>query len=254
MVIDFNQTARDYGRYRAGFPPRFFDELAARGVGRAPQRMLDLGTGAGTVARGFARRGCRVTGLDPAPALMQEAARLDAEAGVFVPHLRATAEATGLAAHTFDVVTAGQCWHWFDAPRAAREAQRLLVPGGYLVLGHFDWLPLPGNVVEATERLIEEHNPAWHMGGGDGLHPNEFTELATAGFTDLESFTFDEFTPYSHEAWRGRIRASAGVAASLPPAQVARFDSALQRLLAEKFPQDPLGVHHRIFALIARAP
>jgi len=59
---------------------------------------------------------------------------------------------------------------------------------------------------------------------------------------------------YGHEAWRGRIRASAGVAASLSPHAVSRFDTDLQQLLTARFPNDPLAVPHRVFALIARAP
>ena len=52
----------------------------------------------------------------------------------------------------------------------------------------------------------------------------------------------------------GRIRASAGVAASLPPEPVAAFDQALAALLAEHFPDQPLQVPHRLFALLATAP
>jgi SAM-dependent methyltransferase len=171
-----------------------------------------------------------------------------------VQYVVATAEETGLPARSFDVVTAGQCWHWFNRPRAAQEVRRLLVPGGYLVIAHFDWIPLPDNVVEATERLIEQHNPEWKLGGGSGLHPAWLRDVATAGFQGIETFSFDIQVPYSHEAWRGRIRASAGVAASLRPDQVIRFDAELQSLLEERFPQDPLQVPHRVFAVICRVP
>lgn len=41
--------------------------------------MLDLGTGTGTLARGFAKRECHVIAIDPAKRLMQEAKRLDQE-------------------------------------------------------------------------------------------------------------------------------------------------------------------------------
>jgi hypothetical protein len=75
-----------------------------------------------------------------------------------------------------------------------------------------------------------------------------------AGFSRLETFSFDLDVPYSHEAWRGRIRASAGVGASLSPDGVAAFDGELQALLAEKFPQEPLAVLHRVFAAIGKAP
>ena len=54
MQIDFGKTAQDYGRYRAGFPSALFDRLATFDIGTTGQRVLDLGTGTGTLARGFA--------------------------------------------------------------------------------------------------------------------------------------------------------------------------------------------------------
>jgi len=252
--IDFGKTAADYGRFRAGFPDAFYERLRGFGVGLARQRVLDLGTGTGTLARGFALRGCQVTGLDPSPALIAEARRLDREAGVATRYVIARAEATGFVTASFDAVSAGQCWHWFDRARAAVETRRVLIPAGRLVIAYFDWIPLPGNVVEATERLIEKHNPDWKLGGLNGIHGGFLRDVAAAGFRDIETFSFDEQTPYSHEAWRGRIRASAGVGASLRPELVARFDAELKAMLARDFPQDPIGVHHRIFAIISRAP
>ena len=83
MQIDFGKTAQDYGRYRAGFPPTLFERLVNFGIGSTGQRVLDLGTGTGTLARGFALRGCQVTGLDPSTSLTEEAKRLDREAGVY---------------------------------------------------------------------------------------------------------------------------------------------------------------------------
>ncbi|MDX1581506.1 MAG: SAM-dependent methyltransferase, partial [Alphaproteobacteria bacterium] len=98
--------------------------------------------------------------------------------------------------------------------------------------------------------LIRKHNPDWHMHGGTGLHPNELADMALAGFTGLETFSYDVEVPYSHEAWRGRIRASAGIAATLSPKQVEAFDKDHQHLLEQNFPQDPLVVPHRVFAAI----
>jgi SAM-dependent methyltransferase len=252
--IDFGLTATDYAQHRAGFPEPFFERLATFGIGKPGQRVLDLGTGSGSLARGLARRGCGVIGLDPAASLLAQAERLDQQAGVTVRHLIAVAEKTGLTEHSFGIVTAGQCWHWFDRPTAAQEVRRLLAPGGNLVIAHFDWLPLPGNVVEATERLIERHNPDWHMGGGTGLYPAWLSDVAIAGFHNIETFSFDTPVHYTHAAWRGRLRASAGVAASLSPAQVEQFDTELEHLLAEQFPTDPLDVPHRVFAVICQTP
>ncbi|MFF7486691.1 hypothetical protein ACFZBC_14515 [Streptomyces luteogriseus] len=120
-----------------------------------------------------------------------------------------------------------------------------------MVIAHFDWLPLPGNVVEATEELILSFNPAWTLGGGTGLYPRWLTDLAGSGFTGIETFSFDLEVPYPPDAWRGRIRASAGVGAALPPHEVDRFDAALGRVLRDRFPGEVLQVPHRTWAVVA---
>ena len=254
MPVDFGRTAADYARHRAGFPEALFARLVEGGVVVAGQRLLDLGTGTGSLARGFARRGLQVTGLDPSHTMLEQARRLDDAAGVTIQYVEARAESTGLADASFDVVTAGQCWHWFERARAAQEVRRLLRPGGRVVIAHFDWLPLPGNVVAATERLIRQHNPGWRGHGGTGLHPAWLGDLALAGFTGLETFSFDQAVSYCHAAWRGRIRASAGVAASLGADAVARFDAEHAALLARDSPDEPLPVPHRCWAAIGIKP
>ena len=254
MQVDFGRTAADFARHRIGFPTRLFERLAEFGVGTRGQRFLDIGAGTGALARRFAQRGCAVTGLDPSTAMTNEARRLDRAAGVSVSYVNTTAETTGFAPHSFDVATAGQCWQWLDVRRAVPEIRRVLIRRGRLVVVQFDWIPTPAGVVEATERLIEYHNPQWKLGGGNGLHPEFARDAADGGFGGIETFSFDIDVVYSHEAWRGRIRASAGVGATLPSEAVEAFDRDLNRLLKERFPDDPLTAPHRVFALLARAP
>jgi len=245
--VDFGRAASDYATHRAGFPPAFFELLASRGYAQPGQTALDLGTGTGTVARGLAGMGLTVTGLDPSQNLLNQARALDQHAGVHVTYCTGKAEESGLPDCSYDLVTAGQCWHWFDRPRAAAEVLRLLRPGGRLVIAHFDWLPLPGTVVAATEALICQYNPDWAGAGGTGLYPAWLVDLAGAGFKGLETTSFDITQIYSHTDWRGRIRASAGIAASLNARDTARFDADLAALLTRDFPQDPLQVPHRVW-------
>ena len=254
MKADFARTSEDYARHRAGFPDSLFDRLATYGIGEKNQSIVDLGTGTGSLARGFARRGCRVIGIDPAQEMLAQARELDMNAGVQVDYRVARAENTQLPDASCDIVTAGQCWHWFDRPRAAEEVKRMLKTNGTMVIAHFDWIPLVGNLVRATEELIEQRNPDWNMGGGLGMYPLWLKDLGEAGFQNLETFTYDVDVPYTQEAWRGRIRASAGVGASMSSKEVREFDEALGAVLDNRFPGVILDVPHRVFTVIAKSP
>ena len=88
--IDFGKTAGDYAKHRAGFPDAFSNVSRRWASIRAGMKALDLGTGTGTVARGLARSGLEVTGLDKSTALMEQAKLLDAEAGVAVRYVERT--------------------------------------------------------------------------------------------------------------------------------------------------------------------
>lgn len=253
MTPDFGKTATDYATYRQGFPPALFDRLSARGVGVAGQRVVDLGTGTGTIARALTERGCSVIGIDPSAAMLEAARELDPR----VDYRVGVAEDTGLPDDSFDLVTAGQCWHWFDRPRAAFEARRILKPGGTLVIAHLDWVELPGNVIDVTERLIEEFagKDAWVKAalGEAGLYPLWLKDVQAAKFAGIETFSFDVGLSYSHDSWRGRVRASSAIGAGkLTTTTVQRFDARLAEEL-RAFP-DPVAIPHRVFAVISLKP
>lgn len=270
MHIDFGRTIEDYQLHRQGFPTRFYQALTHL-IARhqlnpgshdpwAGLKVLDVGTGPGVIALSLARLGAEVTALDPSPVMVAACqARAEAE-GLSVTVRHAPAEAPDLPAHTFDLVIAGQCWHWFDRPVAAKALTRLLKPGGLMCIAHLDWLarvtPDQFDVVQATTRLVRAHNPQWPPAGlsdgRHGLYPGWPGDLRRAGLLEVETCTFDVPLRYTAEAWRGRVRASAGVGASLSEAAIARFDAELADRLA------PAGadfdVPHRIFLATGVAP
>ena len=96
-------------------------------------------------------------------------------------------------------------------------------------------------------------NPDWHFGGGVGMYPQYLPALSGAGMQNIETFSYDLNAPYTPEAWRGRIRASAGVAA-LDAYSAESFDAELSEMLANRFPSSVLAVPHRVFAIVAEAP
>jgi hypothetical protein len=117
-----------------------------------------------------------------------------------------------------------------------------------------DYLPVAGNVCAASEALVLEHNRPWAMAGGTGIHADWTLDAAGAGFTGIETFSFDLDVSYSHEAWRGRMRSCNGVGATLSAPAVADFDAALAELLTTRFAAEPLAVPHRVWALVASSP
>lgn len=250
-TIDFGRTAEDYERFRPGFPAALFDRLLALGWIRPEDRALDVGSGTGAMALGLAGRGLAVTALDRSAELLQVLSRRAASAGLRVRVLRALAEETGEPVATYELYSAGQCWWWLDPARAIAEARRVLVPGGRILIASFCYLPLPGSVAERTEALILRHNPGWTAGGSTGVFPEQVTHLASARCAEVESFSFDVPVSFTHEGWRGRIRACNGVAASLAPEEVRRFDEELAELLARDHPGELL-VTHRVFVATAR--
>jgi ubiquinone/menaquinone biosynthesis C-methylase UbiE len=254
---DFGLTVDDYVRHRAPLPASLFERLRQLGVGLPGQAVVDLGTGTGDVARALARRGCRVTGVDVSEVMLDRARGLGGDAGLDVDYRQARAEDTGLPARSADVVVAAQCWHWFDQPATAREAARLLRADGCLVICNFDWIASPGGVAQATAELVATHNAEWrrrYSQAGVGIYPEWLRTLAHAGYRSMETFSYDVDVSYTPEDWRGRIRASSGVSATLAPEEVAAFDRDLQAMLAERFPADTLSILHRVFAVVARPP
>jgi SAM-dependent methyltransferase len=251
--IDFGRVAVDYELYRPGFPDEFFDRLSSEGWISPGLRALDVGAGTGTLALGFAARGMVATGLDIAEELLAVARRKASDSNLDIRFLVGTAEETGERSASYDLVSAGQCWWWFDSDRAAAEAVRVLVPGGRLLICNFSYLPLSGNVARRTEDLILEHNPGWPKAGWSGVHPEQVKALDVAGFVNVVSFSYTVDVLFTHEAWRGRIRTCNGVGSALEADQVERFDADLADMLAHEFP-GTLTVPHRIFATSGTLP
>jgi len=260
--VDFGRVADTYARYRGGFPDELFKRLAEKAGGRLEcLRILDVGCGTGALANEFARRGGEVFGVDPSQELLEQAERAARDEDLQVRYLRGKAESLSLSEASFDLATAARCWHWLDRDRAALELRRVLRPGGFLAICHFDRVSAgQGDLLASTQELIERFNPDWagspprRYGHGAGIYSDWFGDLRRGGFEAVESFSSDFEIPYTHEAWLGRVRSSGGVGGSLGGAEMARFDAALRGLLARDFPQEPVPVVHRLFCVLGRNP
>lgn len=247
--VDFGETADDYARHRRGLPEELFLRLAAQGLGAPGQRVVDLGAGTGAMALALAKRGCSVVAVDRSAGML---AALAAQAdGLDVRGVLAAAEATGLEAGSADVVTAANCWHWFDGPRAAAEVLRLLVPGGRLVITNLDWRASP--VVDATLALLDAAHggPTPWPSQGEVMYARWPAVLDAAGFTGVITDAFDCDHDYDRASWHGRIRASTGFLA-LDDARRGQVGADLAALL-DTFPE-PFVLPHRCSVRVATRP
>jgi ubiquinone/menaquinone biosynthesis C-methylase UbiE len=251
--IDFGLRSRDYAEQRPGFPDSFYERLE-RFRPLVGARVLDLGTGPGIMALPLAERGAYVIGTDISENQIVAARERAAAAGLGdrCTFEVARAEETGLPSASFDVITSGQSWHWFDHEKALAECTRLLAPGGYLVIAHYSYLPQHSALVRDSEALVLKHNPAWKLGGFNGLLPWLVDSIATDAMKLCEQFVYDHDRKMSHEAWRGRMRTCNGVGSGgMDEATVERFDRDLAELLAAKYPE-PVPVPHRVHCVIAQ--
>jgi ubiquinone/menaquinone biosynthesis C-methylase UbiE len=128
--------------YSADLASVLADELGLDGTGR----LVDVGSGPGTVGVQLARLFDHVTLLEPDPGMLAEARSHAAAAGLSsIDLVRATAEELPeLGLSRARVVTFGQSFHRTNRLVAAEAVHQLLEPGGSLVLiSHDPTRPAP---------------------------------------------------------------------------------------------------------------
>jgi SAM-dependent methyltransferase len=96
--------------------------------------IVELGCGTAYFSAWLARRGARVVGVDPTPAQLETARRLQRETGLEFPLIEATGENVPLPDSSFDIVHSEYgASIWADPYLWIPEAARLARPGGRLI-------------------------------------------------------------------------------------------------------------------------
>jgi SAM-dependent methyltransferase len=191
-MTDFDAYERELWAGRAGVYARGFAGLTAHTVGPLldaarvgpGSRMLDLGTGPGTVAAEAVRRGAKVSAVDADPLMAETAARNVPDADVRVAILPALPHDD----ETFDAVVGNFVINHVGDPAATlAESRRVLRPDGRLALTCWT---MPGSGVLALVRdAMEEVGVPWP----DDVPPSPFMTYGRPdAFAALVGGTFRE--------------------------------------------------------------
>jgi SAM-dependent methyltransferase len=122
----FTDRTQDYVNHRPSYPTAAIDAILA---GISPQTGADIGAGTGISTRLLADRGIQVWAVEPNAAMGKSAI-----AHPQITRWQGTAEQTGLANQSMDLVTAFQAFHWFEHAVAVPELHRILKPHGRLAI------------------------------------------------------------------------------------------------------------------------
>jgi SAM-dependent methyltransferase len=189
----FLGRVESYAKYRPSYPSAAIDLLEARCGLKPGTAAVDLGSGTGILAALLLQRGARVFGIEPnremrAYTELMLDGEFHSEAG--------TAENTHMPDGFFDLLVAGQSFHWFDPLKTRIEALRILKPGAWAALL---WNERQQGVVpflEEYEALLRRYAPEYDAvarlrANSDGIQQFFGREPELAIFPNEQRFDFE---------------------------------------------------------------
>ncbi len=250
-AFDWGRTSEDYAKYRDIYPEKFYRRILDRGLCVRGQKVLDLGTGTGVLPRNLYRYGACWTGTDISPEQIRQARRLSEDAGMKIDFQAVSAEEMDFPEESFDVITACQCFWYFDHERVMPELARILKQDGKLLILYMAWLPFEDEIAGKSEELVLKYSPGW-TGAGETRHPIGIPDAAYEYFDLEEHEEYDVKVPFTRETWHGRMRACRSVGASLSGEELAKWEDEHRKLLDETAPEQFEVLHYAALAVLRK--
>lgn len=240
--FDWGRTSSDYAKYRDIYPQEFYEKIAQRGLCTDGQTVLDIGTGTGVIPRNMAKYGAKWTGVDISEGQIVQAKKLSG--GTDIRFVTSSVEDMVFPDNTFDVVTACQCFFYFDHERVSKKLHGILKADGSLLVLYMAWLPHEDAIAGASESLVLKYNPSW-SGAGATLHPIEIPKEYSESFRVVWRDEYKIPVHFTRETWHGRMKACRGTGASLTPQELKRWEAEHIAMLQENAPPE-FDVRHYV--------
>lgn len=217
-AFDWGNASQDYAKYRDIYPQEFYDKIIRRGLCVKDQHILDVGTGTGVLPRNMYRYGAKWVGADISERQIAQAKILSK--GMDIDYCVSAAENIRFEENEFDVITACQCFWYFNHERCMPAFFRMLKPDGRILVLYMAWLPFEDKIAGASEKLVLKYNPAW-SGAGETMHPIPIPACYTEKF---ELVYHEEYPLQVHFTRRKLERQTESVPeASAHPSQMKKF-------------------------------
>ena len=231
--FDWGKTSEDYARYRDIYPDEFYRRIIDLGLCVKGQDVLDIGTGTGVLPRNLYHFGAKFIGADISKNQIDEARKLSKKGGMDIEYIVASAEDISFPDKSFDVITACQCFHYFDVKTALPKIHDMLKDGGHFCVLWMAWLPDEDKTARMSENLVLKYNPSW-TGAGEKRFGQKIPDWAHSLFEVKHSIVYDLMVPFTRESWHGRIKTCRGIgASSLSDEAVAEFEREHLKMLSE---------------------
>lgn len=248
-AFDFGRTSQDYAKYRDIYPDAFYRQIISRNLCLNGQSVLDVGTGTGVLPRNMYRYGAKWTGVDISKEQIEMAKALSL--GMDIQYLVSPTEGLSLKEASFDVITACQCFWYFNHEKTAPLFHNLLVPNGSLAVMCMEWLPFEDKIAGASENLVLKYSPDW-TGAGETMHPIPVPECYLDYFKVIYHNEYKVNIPFTRESWNGRMKSCRGIGASLSAEEIEKWEKEHMNLLSEIAPESFNILHYAAFVELKR--
>ncbi len=246
-AFDWGRASRDYAKYRDIYPEKFYEKIVERGFCVEGQSVLDLGTGTGVLPRNMYRYGAKWIGADISENQILEARVLSEKAKMNIEYIALPTEEISFPDNSFDVITACQCFWYFDHKIVAPKLARMLKENGRLLVLYMAWLPFEDEIAGVSEELILKYSPDW-SGARETRKPIHIPDEVLEYFEPIYHEEYDLKVPFTKESWHGRVRASRGIGASLSDEELKAWDKEHRELLDRIAPHEFEVLHYAALA------